>query len=79
MAKKSLDYEFYNEVYEEKYAEVEKMSDEEKNALIGRYPNSKDMFVALLLLVKAEKEDDVCVDDWEFDLSNVVWKEVQEE
>lgn len=77
MAKKSLDYEFYNEVYEEKYAEVEKMSDEEKNALIERYPKSKNMFVALLLLVTAEKEDGECVDDWECDLANVVWKEVQ--
>lgn len=58
-------------------ATAQTMGKEEVNALLDKYPNSKNAFVALLLLVEAEKESGVAVCDWECDLAEIVWKEVQ--
>jgi hypothetical protein len=53
------------------------MGKEEVDALLNKYPDSKRAFAALLLLVEAEKESGASVCDWECDIAEVVWKEVQ--
>lgn len=45
--------------------------------MLVRYPKSKRALVALIRLIEFEKQGNACVDDWECDLSEIVFPEVR--
>jgi hypothetical protein len=57
---------------------VKSMDNDSVDFILNKYPKSKQIFAALLLLVEAEKNYGVDVSDWECDLADIVWKEISE-
>ena len=65
---------FNNEYYAEMVKQADKLTIEEKNEILSNYPASANALVALIMLIKAAAN----VDDWECDLSEIVWNEVEQ-
>lgn len=68
---------FINKDYASCVKIAKQISDFQKLEILNRYPESRDAFVGLLMLVESEKEKGTVVDDWECDLADIVWTEVQ--
>lgn len=68
---------FINEDYASCVEIAKQLSENQKSGILNRYPESMDAFVGLLMLVESEKEKGTLVDDWECDMTNIVWHEVQ--
>lgn len=69
--------EFINEDYGSCVEIAKQLDEKQKSDIMKRYPESRDAFVGLLMLVESEKEKGTVVDDWECDLADIVWTEVQ--
>lgn len=69
--------EFINEDYGSCVEIAKQISDFQKLEILNRYTESRDAFVGLLMLVESQKEKGTVVDDWECDMANIVWPEVQ--
>jgi len=68
---------FINSNYKACVQLAESKSDEEKTWLINQYPTLKNMVCGLVGLIRAQKEQDISVDDWECDFSNAIWRDIQ--
>ncbi|SDC53416.1 hypothetical protein [Williamwhitmania taraxaci] len=70
--------EYFNEAYEAIVETDSKLSADEIDAFLKPYPKAKLMLSSLIQLIELEAQGIACVDDWEYDLSNVVWPEALE-
>lgn len=68
---------FINENYGSCVEIAKQLDEKQKSEILNRYPESRDAFVGLLMLVESEKEKGTVVDDWECDMADIVWPEVQ--
>lgn len=68
---------FINEDYGSCVEIAKQLDENQKSEILNRYPESRDAFVGLLMLVESEKERGTVVDDWECDMADIVWPEVQ--
>lgn len=69
--------EFINDDYGSCVEIAKQLDENQKSEILNRYPESRDAFVGLLTLVESEKEKGTVVDDWECDMADIVWPEVQ--
>lgn len=68
---------FINMDFEACVEQASELSDDQQTDIIDCLPHTKEMFVGLILLVKAQKRQKFNVDDWECDLANHIWPEIQ--